>query len=97
MIKMILRLAQWRDLMPYLLCRQALSGESSQTHLPHHWSLPGLEQYEGRRGCLWRGLQSRQRYGSWEPTLAFHPLHAQHQKAVGPLTPHGWAELVRSV
>lgn len=83
--------------MPYLLCRQGVSGESSETHLPCHWSLPGLEQYEGREGRLWSGLQSRQRGGSWEPTPAFRPLHAQHQKAVAHLTPQEWAELVLSV
>lgn len=67
MINMILRLAQWRDVMPYLLCRQAVSGESSQTRFPiTEGSLPGLEQ-DGGRGCLWSGLQSRQRGGSWEP------------------------------
>lgn len=60
------------------------------------WSLPGLEQFEGS-GCLWSGLQSRQRYGNWEPTPAFHPLCAQHQKAVAHLTPQEWAELVLSI
>lgn len=91
MIKMVLRLAQWGDVMPHLLCRQTVSGESSQTRFPiTERSLPGLEQDEGR-GCLWSGLQSRKRGGSWELPPASHPLQSQHQKAVAHLTPQcGW-------
>lgn len=100
MINMILRLAQWRDVMPHLLCRQAVSGESSQTRFPITEGVTSWYRTGWRKGVLveWPPVQTeRWQLGAPAPCLHLPPTTCPAPESSGSSHTSGVGGLVLSV